>query len=437
MRSPETRCTSAPSRAKPVFEYSYPVPGAREKESPRESIRCSSSPLIPSCRSPHGLSSGNPAECESSWRTVMRGESRVGYRSRASSGRCFSAGSSSDSLPASRRRSTAVAVKLLVSDAMRKAVSRLAGCAWARSRAPHDFDQRTSPSTTSAATMPGGLRAANCSSKIASTSGRASDSLRERSWGSGNAGPGSPRSSVAAGVAAGIEVACGGGCLAPAQPARRSSEARRMGSQVMARIPGSRATKSDPVAAFSADPICEPLDPFAQRRARGVAEHLSRVRHVRAGERHVAHLRGLDVQVGADAERLLEETDQLAQAGRLRAAQVDDLVARQRDRQGRQYAGEDVLDVRVVAAGGAVAEEGELLSGEHAAGELVDGEVGPLARAVHGEEAQRDRLQAVQVAPGGDELLARRLRGRVRAERRVDPRALLEGRRRVGAVHAG
>ena len=142
------------------------------------------------------------------------------------------------------------------------------------------------------------------------------------------------------------------------------------------------------------------------------------------------------VQLGADAERLLEQRDQVAQGGGLSAAEVDDLVAGQRDRQRRQHAGEDVVDVRVIAPGGSVAEKGELLSGEHPAGELVDGEVGPLPRAVDGEEAQRDRLQLVEVAPGRHELLARRFRGGVRAERRVDPRGLLERSHCVCTVYA-
>src|SRR5215471_12969914 len=70
----------------------------------------------------------------------------------------FCAGSSSDSLPSSRSWSSAIAVKLLVSDARRKTVSMSTGCLESRSRTPYPFDQTISPSTTRPTTRPGRLR---------------------------------------------------------------------------------------------------------------------------------------------------------------------------------------------------------------------------------------------------------------------------------------
>ena len=67
------------------------------------------------------------------------GVSRVGNSMRANSGIHFDTGSSSDSLPSSRSFRIASAVKLLVIDAMRNAVSMrdLVACD-ARSRTPLD-----------------------------------------------------------------------------------------------------------------------------------------------------------------------------------------------------------------------------------------------------------------------------------------------------------
>jgi len=80
------------------------------------------------------LSSGNPVECESRCRIVIRAESLVGYRRAFSSGTYFSAGSSSDSLPSSRSARIDIAVKLFVIDAMRNTVSALTGVLVASSR---------------------------------------------------------------------------------------------------------------------------------------------------------------------------------------------------------------------------------------------------------------------------------------------------------------
>ncbi len=67
---------------------------------------------------------------------MMRGESDVGYLRRRSSGTYFSAGSSSESLPASRSWRIESAVKLLVIDAMRKTVVLSTGALAFTSRRP-------------------------------------------------------------------------------------------------------------------------------------------------------------------------------------------------------------------------------------------------------------------------------------------------------------
>src|SRR5262249_20060423 len=124
---------------------------------------------------------------------------------------------------------------------------------------------------------------------------------------------------------------------------------------------------------------------------------------------------------------------QILEARGARAAEVED-VPGERHVAGGKDALDDVVDPGVVAAGGAVAEEGERLSLEQLPRELVDGEVGALARAVDGEEAERGDLRLVQVVERVREDLGSHLARGVRALRRVDARGLLEGRRRAGTV---
>src|SRR5438105_3950542 len=214
---------------------------------------------------------------------------------------------------------------------MRKTVSRSAGTLRATSCWPHDFDQRSWPSTTRPTTSAGILRALNCSANKSSISGSASASLRARSWGSAKAGAGR----------AGCANRCAGTWAFLAHPARSRRKAK-------VRI---RGKLLHPVAALAADPLGKQLQALPQRRAGDVAQDLPRARHVGAGEGHVARLRGLHVQLGAQAERLLEQADEVPEAGRLRAAQVDDLVPDERYGERGQHACQDVVDEGVVAPG--------------------------------------------------------------------------------------
>ena len=119
------------------------------------------------------------------------------------------------------------------------------------------------------------------------------------------------------------------------------------------------------------------------------------MRDVGAGERDVAGLRGLAVEDRFRVQGLLEQLDELFETGGVRAAEVDDVPRQLWEIAGGEDALDDVVDVRVVAAGAAVAEERDRLLRQHLARELVDGEVGPLAGAVDGEEAQRRDFQPV------------------------------------------
>src|SRR6185369_8696796 len=83
---PDAFATTWPRIAKPKFEYSKPDPGAVEKGMPPRIHANIVSAVWANCRSPHGLSSGNPSEWVSRWRIVITGESFVGYGSSAMAG---------------------------------------------------------------------------------------------------------------------------------------------------------------------------------------------------------------------------------------------------------------------------------------------------------------------------------------------------------------
>ena len=125
-----------------------------------------------------------------------------------------------------------------------------------------------------------------------------------------------------------------------------------------------------------------------------VAEQRARARHVGVGAAHVARLRRAAVDHRGAAGGALEERDQLGHRCRRVAAEIDDLVAERdaracdRPRRGRRCTMS--RHVRVVARRRAVAEDGQRLPALEEPGEGVDREVGPLARPVDREEAERD-----------------------------------------------
>ena len=82
-----------------MFEYSNATPGAFENGIPARAIAARNASLCASCRSPHGLSSGNPSEWVRRWRSVISGESAVAFGSPASSGIHFDDGVVERELP--------------------------------------------------------------------------------------------------------------------------------------------------------------------------------------------------------------------------------------------------------------------------------------------------------------------------------------------------
>ena len=135
--------------------------------------------------------------------------------------------------------------------------------------------------------------------------------------------------------------------------------------------------------------------------------------HIGQSVRHVARLFWLPI----DARRLAQgggnAVDQVFQAGGMRAAQIVDTKRGACSPylllDGCQHAVENIVDPGVVARAGSVAEKLDGLVVGDEPGELVNRQVGALARAVHGEEAQAGDRRAVQVVLGEGEQFARPL----------------------------
>ena len=64
-------------------------------------------------------------------------------------------------------------------------------------------------------------------------------------------------------------------------------------------------------------------------------------------------------------------------------------------------AGEDpfhgIGDVGVIARGGAIPIDGDWFPGENASGEFMDGQIGPLARTVNGEETKHGDIHPIDM----------------------------------------
>src|SRR5262249_29155165 len=130
--------------------------------------------------------------------------------------------------------------------------------------------------------------------------------------------------------------------------------------------------------------------------ARVVAQLGARAADVGEGARHVARLRRLPLDARLLAGRAPDRGHQLLQAHRARLAEVVDAVALAAVER-LDHAVEDVVHVGVIALAAAVAVERQLLAALQQPHEFVDGHLGPLPRAVDGEEAQAGDVHAVQV----------------------------------------
>src|ERR1700704_458527 len=148
----------------------------------------------------------------------------------------------------------------------------------------------------------------------------------------------------------------------------------------------------------------EPLDKmrqtFAQLRGRIIVEQFSRFRNVSTSQRNIARLLGQLIYLGLFAKRLLDFLDQILELNCFAFAQIKNIKQWSVICECGHGALNDVVDISVIAAGGAITELVDRLAGVDFFCELVNGQIGALARAVNGEITQRDDAQFVKMRIG-------------------------------------
>ena len=167
-------------------------------------------------------------------------------------------------------------------------------------------------------------------------------------------------------------------------------------------------------------------------------QQAGRLGDIRAGEGHIAGLLRHFIDRGFLAQRRFDRGDHLVELHRLRAAEVEDVAQRPLLVVERaQDSVHDIVDKSVIPRRVTLAIAVDGLAVVNQPGELGDGQVRPLAGAVHGEEAQADSADATEMAVVRAHLLARHLRHGVGTDGLKDGILLGEGHFLVHAVDGG
>src|SRR5207249_9244284 len=140
-------------------------------------------------------------------------------------------------------------------------------------------------------------------------------------------------------------------------------------------------------------PLDETRQSFVQPRGWPVIEQFSRFRNVRASERHIAGLLWQLVDLRFFPKRVFDCNDQVFQLDRLALTEIKDVEERafvlKRGDRSLNY----IINESVITSRGAVAKLFDWLAGINAPGELMNRQVRPLPRTVHGEVTERRYAQ--------------------------------------------
>src|SRR6266542_3238787 len=161
-----------------------------------------------------------------------------------------------------------------------------------------------------------------------------------------------------------------------------------------------------------------------------------RLLHGRVRGRHISRLVRLPVEDRRLARRGLERTHEVGERNGMRPPEVDDLEG-QGGGEGGFDSVYDVFDVGVVAAGAAVAVEGDGPAFLEAADEPGDRHLRALAGAVHGEETQAHGFEPVEVMKRENVQLGSPFRRRVRGDGTGDGIFFGERQPGVDAIDGG
>src|SRR5436853_3277528 len=163
-----------------------------------------------------------------------------------------------------------------------------------------------------------------------------------------------------------------------------------------------------------AKPFDKSLNAFLNLGLWIVAEQPTRFRNISKGLRHIARLHRLPIDFGALAERVFHDGNQFAQFNRARLAQIDDFVIALVVIDRRTNAGDYIVDISIIPPRPSIAEYRNWFARGDQFRKLVNRQVGPLACAINGEEAQANDPQVVKMSVAVANQFTRGFRRRVR-----------------------
>src|SRR6266480_4770236 len=131
-------------------------------------------------------------------------------------------------------------------------------------------------------------------------------------------------------------------------------------------------------------PLYEPGEAFTELHRRVVTKQFSRFANVRTSQRHIAGLLRQPVNFCLFSKRIFYRRNQFFQLNGLALAKIKNVVTRAFVIERGHRSLNHVIDVSVIAARAAISKLIDGLAVINAPGELMNGEIGPLPRTVHG-----------------------------------------------------
>lgn len=165
-----------------------------------------------------------------------------------------------------------------------------------------------------------------------------------------------------------------------------------------------------------AEPIDEPGDADRDRSLGVVAQEEAGFGNIGASARHISFLFWELLDDSLFLQSDFQGCDEFVESGGGRFAEVKDVEIFSLVSDGTLDAGDDVIDVSIIAACVAVSEFRDRFASVDERREFMDREVGALAGSIDGEEAEADGSHSVEVRVIAAEVFAREFRGGVGAE---------------------
>src|SRR5438552_4416654 len=163
-------------------------------------------------------------------------------------------------------------------------------------------------------------------------------------------------------------------------------------------------------------PLYEPGQALAKLSRWIVTEQFSCFGNVCTGQRHIAGLLRQPVNFCLFPKHIFNRHDQVFELNRIALTKIEDIEERAFVLESSHGSVNHVINVSVITARGAVSELIDRLPGVNAPRELMNGQIGPLARTVHGEVTKRHDTQVVEIRVGRAKKFASDFRGGIRTK---------------------